>query len=587
MEYALNMVNNMTAPANDAAASMRELHGELSSAKTELAALEAAQKNLQKGDAVDIEAWKQLNGQIDVAKKKVVGVQTEIAKQGGAAFSVSKYDKKQAEEKAARDKAQSARSEQLSKSAERNTQMLGLAGKAAGLAIAGAMAVGAVAVKGFSFVFEKALAAQAQSQARLNAIHARFNRGLLDIAKNANLKPILNAGDRLAAMFDKSTNTGKFMGEQVRRAFDAIGKAVEVATPYAEKAFARVLIASLDVEIAFWSVVDAAASIGLGLTKALKETPGSLETINQSSKDVKSAFDELDKAATKVGEAFGAVTGNSTAMGFVFSIMAGQVRTVAITLGMVGRVVSGVAEIIGGVGDIISGVFKGDASRAVRGFGEVFEGVFKASSVAVLGPLKIVANAIDAITMGKFDLSGKVNSLEKAADEMAKKAYAPMKEAGKQTKGVGNDIGDGLIKGLDDKQGPIYEAGKKAAEEAIRGAKDGAQVASPSKKMRREVGFMMAAGVALGLGDGASMVYDAAKESLVPEVEVSSSNGSSGGAGNSNGSSGGMGRVTHFHAGAIVIGAGANVAEVERVVRKVIREESDDVVDSMGMEVAA
>lgn len=579
------MMDNLSGPAAQAASSMRELHGELSGAKTGLAAFEAAQKNLQKGDAVDVAAYKQLGAQIDAAKKKVAGLQTEITKQGGAAFSASKYDKAQADQKAARDKAQSARSDQLAKGAERNTQMLGMAGKAAGLAIAGAMAVGAVAVKGFSFLFEKALQAQYMAQARLNAIQARFNRGLLDIAKNANLTPFLDAGDRMVAMFGKNTATGKFMGLQVKRAFDAIGAAVTTILPYAEKTFAKMLVATIKVETGFYKLVTAAANTGAGIAKAISSTPGSLETLSTTAKNVKSAFDEMGKAASSIGAAFAAVGGNGTAMSLVFSVMAAQVRFLAITFGLVAKVIGGVGTVIGGVGKVISGIFSGDATKAIQGFGDIFVGVIQASSVAAIGPLKLVANAIDAITMGKFDLSAKVNSLEKAADEMVKKSMTPLTKAGEQTKEVGGSIGDGLIKGLDDKNGPIYEAGKKAAEEAIKGAKDGAQVASPSKKMRKEVGWQMAAGVALGLSDGSSMVYDAAKESLVPNVEVSAADGSTSSSSNSSSTSsyGNAKRVVIIQAGAFVSN---NPVEMEMAFRRLAREEYDEVIDSLGMAVA-
>lgn len=584
MEYALSMVDNLSGPANNAAASMRGLHEELTGAKTELAALEAAQKTLASGDSVDIEAYRKLNAQIDAAKKKVIGLQTEISKQGGAAFNVAKYDKQQADQKAKLDKAQATRSEQLSKGAERNTQAIGMAGKAVGFAIAGAMAVGAVAVKGFSFIWEKALASQAQSQARLNAIQARFNQGLLDIGKKANLKPLLDGADRLAAMFGKNTATGQFMGQQVQRAFDLIGKAATAIVPYAEKAFAKTLIASIKAETGFYNLVTAAAKVGKGIADAITGTPGSLDTITSAAKSVKAAFDELDKAGTSIGQAFSAIAGNSTATGLIFSIMAAQVRTLVIVFGSVAKVISGVGTVIGGVGKIISGVFSGDATKAIQGFGDIFVGVIQASSVAALGPLKLVANVIDAITMSKLDLSGKVSSLEKSMDAMVKKGFEPLTKAGTGTKEVGNQIGDGLIKGLDDKQGPIYEAGKKAAEEAIKGAKAGAEVASPSKKMRREVGFMMAAGVALGLLDGAPMVYDAAQDSLVPEVEVAANdNGSGSTSAPSNNPLAGAKRVVIIQPGAFVSN---NPAELEVTMRRILREESDEILDSLGVEVS-
>lgn len=83
---------------------------------------------------------------------------------------------------------------------------------------------------------------------------------------------------------------------------------------------------------------------------------------------------------------------------------------------------------------------------------------------------------------------------------------------------VGTAAGEGIIAGLDAQEGAIFNAGTRAALAAIKGAKAGAEVKSPSRKMRREVGRQMGAGVALGMEDEAPRIQRAAATSLVPDT---------------------------------------------------------------------
>lgn len=85
---------------------------------------------------------------------------------------------------------------------------------------------------------------------------------------------------------------------------------------------------------------------------------------------------------------------------------------------------------------------------------------------------------------------------------------------------VGGALGDGIVAGLDAKEGAIYDAGKRATDAAVRGAKDGAEIRSPSRKMRRDVGRQLGEGVALGEEDMRGRVQRAAATSLVPDAPL-------------------------------------------------------------------
>ena len=63
---------------------------------------------------------------------------------------------------------------------------------------------------------------------------------------------------------------------------------------------------------------------------------------------------------------------------------------------------------------------------------------------------------------------------------------------------AGNDLMDGVIEGITNKSPEMAEAVKRAVRQAIRAAKEEAGIASPSKVMKKEIGFNLADGVNVG-----------------------------------------------------------------------------------------
>lgn len=477
---------------------MRGLHGELGKAQAELARFEAAAKRMQGGASVNVADWKKLQGEITKSKTRVTDLNSQIVKGGGAGFDTKAYDDKQK-------KSQDERSKTLTAGAAKNAATMRMVGAAAGVAAGAALAVGAVGLAAFISVGQRALSSQIGAQSRLNAITARYNQGLIDISKNANLTPFLNSADKLAAMFDKNTATGKFMGVQVKRAFDAVGSAVTAVTPYAEKAFAKMLLASIRAEIGFWKVVKAGAQIGANVTKAISGSSVAVLV--------------LKAALSGVGLAAEVVNSNLAAIGFA-----------AATLGV----------------GLLGSALISTAGSAIA-FGVAFAAsnpLLLATSAAVLGVVAAITqlqellktwdeNSLTQISNKlKADL-GLVSEAEAAAATDARQGSTPDKDydkkyklgafaetakqdAANDGKGIGSDIGKGIVAGLDAEKAAIAAAGAGASDAALTGAKTKAKIKSPSRAARDEVGKQIGAGVELGIKDKAGAIQSEAERSLVP-----------------------------------------------------------------------
>lgn len=490
---------------------MRSLHAELGKAQAELGRFEAAAKRMQGGTSVNIADWKKIQGEIAKSKTRVTDLNSQIVKGGGAGFDTKAFDANQANQ-----------SKLVKEGATRNTAVLSKMGAVAGLAIGASLAAGVIALSGFSSVASRALQSQIGAQSRLNAITARYNQGLNDISKNANLTPFLNSADKLAAMFDKNTATGKFMGVQVKRAFDAVGSAVTALTPYAERAFAKMLLASIRAEIGFWKLVKAGSEIGKTVTKA--------------------------------------IGGSSVAVLVLKAALAG--------VGLVAEVVNSNLAAIGFAGATLGAGLLGSALISAAGSAVAFGVAFAASNPLLLATSAAVLGVVAAITQLqellktwdensltqisnklKADL-GLVSEAEAAAATDARQGATPDKDydkkyklgafaetakedAAKDAKGIGSDIGKGIVAGLDAEKAAIATSGAGAADAALTGAKDKAKIKSPSRAARDEVGKQIGAGVRIGIRSEAGAIQSEAEKSLVPNFGNIGTSGSSSASGGS------------------------------------------------------
>ena len=437
----------------------------------------------------------------------------------------------------------------------------GLGALTIGLAGAGA------AVVGFGALFSKAIDSQPAAMMRLNAITARFNIGLRNMFKGVDTKPFLNALDRMAAMFDANTATGKVMGMFLNEIFKGVGNAVNALLPVAEKAFGGMLIVGLRLRTAFVELQTAAYKIGTAILNSIPDS--SFKALGSAVASVKEGFTSLWNSVSRIGEIFKAVGNNGTLMNGIFSAGTTIINTL-------GGALDAAGVMLGGLIDIIVGVLSGDATKAFQGLKTVAVGAFKSIANTVLGAAELIAKAIDAIA--GTDLTSKIKGAKDWVKELGKSG----KEGADKTKEVGASLGDGMVKGMEDKNSALYEAGKKAAKEVIRGAKDEAEVKSPSRKMRMQVGRQMAAGVALGIEDGGDQVNKAARDNLVPNVDPALALNAAARSGSSGGSGKGA-KIFYLQPGAIVIQGSGNMKEDAReMIRNLISDEADEVIDTNG-----
>ena len=113
----------------------------------------------------------------------------------------------------------------------------------------------------------------------------------------------------------------------------------------------------------------------------------------------------------------------------------------------------------------------------------------------------------------KKGMEKKKSDPKSAGETLVKAAYDGMKNKigsnGSKFEGLGKDIGKGLAKGLSDMKETIATTVNEIADYAMKVIKKKYGIESPSKVWRKEIGQMMARGMALGLTDGIGDVRSA------------------------------------------------------------------------------
>lgn len=573
---------------------MRGMYADLSKAEAELAHLERTAKRMQASGTVDIGQWRDLQGEIEGARNKVAALNQEIGDKGGRKFDPKEWDDrvkasekwfaetkkkneqaekeatkataKEAAERTKAEKAETAKRAKEKTAADKENAATGSAlwtgtkyaaatAAAAGLAIVGAATVA------FSGIVSRALQSQIGAQARLNAIQARYNLGMREISRNANLTPILAALDRGAAMFDKNTATGKFMGEQVKRAFDGIGTVVTALVPYAELAFAKLLVGSVKVETGFYKVVTAGSRIGASVLSWASASETRLGAIRTAAQGVSIALSTISSIVSYISGALGGGVGWAVAAAGI-GIMTTQA-------------VAGAAALIKwGAAIVASNPALAAASAAIL------------AVVAAYKQWKELKESWDDNSWQqiKNQFSGDQDAMAKrqglvSGEDYDKKyglgKYAKKGEAGAVAKPIGQDIGKGIVVGMKATEAEVAAGGAALTKAAITGAKKEGDIKSPSGKARREIGRELGRGTRLGMADEQDAVQDAAK-ALIPDF--------SGGGGGMAGA-GRAGKFYHIDLRGAVFNGTQTESDIQTMVdRSIIRafdrsEESDDLAE--------
>ncbi len=515
---------------------MRSMYGDLTKAEAGLAHLERTAKKMQSSGTVDIGQWRDLQGEIEGARNKVAALNQEIGDKGGRKFDPKEWDdrvkasdkwfsetKKKSEKEAKNvadneKKATAALTKEKKKEAAQQkkdksdadkenaataaalwtgTKYVAATAAAAGLAIVGAATVV------FSSLVSRALQSQIGAQARLNAVQMRYNIGMREISRNANLTPMLAALDRGAAMFDKNTATGQFMGQQVKRAFDGIGAVVTALVPYAEMAFAKMLVGSVKVETGFYKVVTAGSRIGASVLSWASASESRLGAIRTAAQGVNIALTSVSSVVSFIAGALGGGVG--------WAVAAAGIGLVTV------QAVSGAAALIKwGAAVIASNPALAAASVAIL------------AVVAAYKQWKELQESWDENSWQqiKNEFTGDQAAMEKrqgglSGDAYDKKygmgKYAAKGEAKAAAAPVGADIGKGIVVGMKATEAEVAAGGAALTKAAITGAKKEGEIRSPSGKARREIGKRLGEGTRLGMLDEQSAVQDAAK-ALIPDL---------------------------------------------------------------------
>ena len=147
---------------------------------------------------------------------------------------------------------------------------------------------------------------------------------------------------------------------------------------------------------------------------------------------------------------------------------------------------------------------------------------------------KIIQDAINAIQNKKNEFQNKGQELIKElargfdnaksqVDNNLKRILQNCISAGNSFKGqfvsVGRNLANGIAQGISSGSGAIQAAARNAVRNAVNAAKRAGQIRSPSRLMKKEVGFYLSAGMAEGIKSGEPLIADANKK-LIHKAEA-------------------------------------------------------------------
>ncbi|MDU2116197.1 MAG: phage tail tape measure protein [Peptoniphilus lacydonensis] len=147
---------------------------------------------------------------------------------------------------------------------------------------------------------------------------------------------------------------------------------------------------------------------------------------------------------------------------------------------------------------------------------------------------KIIQDAINAIQKKKNEFQTKGQELIKElargfdnaksqVDNNLKRILQNCISAGNSFKGqfvsVGRNLANGIAQGISSGSGAIQAAARNAVRNAVNAAKRAGQIRSPSRLMKKEVGFYLSAGMAEGIKSGEPLIEDANKK-LIHKAEA-------------------------------------------------------------------
>jgi len=515
--------------------SLIELAEDAQRATKALSALQAQRAALQKGSVVNVSQMRELDARIGAARANVSSTQGAVLKKGGAGFDLGAAKKAVADKKKASEKAELVKIDpkygmsnvDKAKAAKQKETEKGLADtkketneKLFKPLMIGAALVGASLVGAMTKLAPLAIGYQGMARLAMVSQVASFN--LRRLFTGTNPGPLLDAIQRTGQLLDPRTFTGDQLGQFLRRTSDGVMGALAKAEPYVRLFFKGMLLGALQVENGFMR-------FRIAIQPALNLIPksaGQMATWQIAAMGVKGAI-----AVLGIGASIAAYQGAAMAASFA---RAGVVMGIQF-----------VGAAIRGAGALLS---LGSSALAATAPMLPFIAAFAAVALAIKQAIDL-KKQWDENSSGqikkRFDEVGffgpEKNTVGAMKSNADKRAVAAIGAPGAATaaavpKGgekvaqpagmrVGTAMADGLIAGLKASEGKAGEAGAKIVLAAEAGAKGEAEIKSPSRKWRREIGMQLGAGASLGIADSADSMSDAAGRAMPGPGKVQAGGG--------------------------------------------------------------
>lgn len=382
-----------------------------------------------------------------------------------------------------------------------------------GAAVVGAAIVGAMG----KFA---PLALGYQGMARLSMISQVASFNLRRLFVGTNPRPLLDAIQRTGQLLDPRTFTGDQLGQFLRRTSDGVMSALAKAEPYVRLFFKGMLLGAMQVENGF-------LRFRIAVQPALNLIPksaGQMATWQVAAMGVKGALAVLGIGAT-IAAYKGAVMGAA----FVRAgLVAGGQFAVGVLRGAVSLVQMGASALAATAPLLPFIAAMGAAAIAIKQAIDLKKQWDESSSTQISNKLKAdlgitsKEEASDAMAKRQGIITGddydRKHKLGKYA-ETAPASAAPVPKGTEKVampagKRVGDAMADGLLAGLKAGEIKASKGGADLVLAAEGGAKAAAEIRSPSRKWRREIGAQLGAGASLGIQDSADDMALAASSAM-------------------------------------------------------------------------
>ncbi|XXX73878.1 hypothetical protein WMF30_40150 [Sorangium sp. So ce134] len=536
MEFVAKLDDQISEPAAAAASAQEGLAAATKAADAQLRALDSTQQKAARRSQLQAKAFnpKAYQQQI-LAERELAGAKEKALQDLKLGLSQKEKDEAAAKRAAAEER-------KRAREAAAQKAAAGL-GSAASQAKALAVSLGAVAGVSGALGLAK-VAIGYHGMARLQMMSYQASVQIRSLFRGVDSRPLERAYLQFTKLFSLSSTTGHSLSDATTRGFNALFQAIEKAEPYVSAFVRGSILGAMKLEV-LW----VRARIWLfPFTSALGDTLGKIDGISVAAYAGMAAVGLLAAKATGVLSLGGAALTAGKAMTFLAArgAAAGLVATTAAAPWL--AFAAAIGAVVAAGYNFVKLVDEWDTDLVLRSLG------IRGESDADRMNRQFDEEAAARAKAGKQSRVQHVDQLPTAA--APKLPNAPTDAARRDGWKLGAAMGDGLIGGFKSKEAFIEAAGAAGVAAAQRGAQKKAEIHSPSRLFRREVGRQMGEGARLGLKDSEPKVQKAAEESLVPSPRAA--HGGAPGAGT--GAPAGL--VLQVTTGDIIVGAGMQRSEV-------------------------